>query len=389
MYDFVIAGARCAGASLAGFLGRQGYRVLLIDKYASPGPALSTHIIGETGVYERLGILDKMENSGAPAITRMRVDLNGSVFESDLVVTSRVIGLRRELLDRYLLDSALSHPSVTLLTETRVIGPLLDGDGRASGFRCANKDGTVRNYYGQVVIGADGARSLTARLLGARQQEGTPLNHCAVTYVYASQIEPLALPAVEWYWKDDSVVLCNPIDRSMHCIALMTDRIRLSGDKDSLNSLIREKLQGIRTLAPRLRRMQVEGGPRGIGPLGSHIRQCYGDGWALVGDAAAYLHPIAGVGIDNAVCCAEYLAQELSEYKEGRKTWQEAMTAYEEKLHERVRPQYEHSLVTLRRRFEPLSDEGEERLRMLCTFPGLVKELGGRSEDVMALLTHS
>ena len=42
-YDVIIVGARVAGSSLAILLGRQGRRVLLVDRDPFPSDTLSTH----------------------------------------------------------------------------------------------------------------------------------------------------------------------------------------------------------------------------------------------------------------------------------------------------------------------------------------------------------
>jgi flavin-dependent dehydrogenase len=51
MYDAIVVGARCAGASTAMLLARKGHRVLLIDRDSFPSdmPA-STHMVWHAGV---------------------------------------------------------------------------------------------------------------------------------------------------------------------------------------------------------------------------------------------------------------------------------------------------------------------------------------------------
>lgn len=46
MYDVVVVGARCAGASIAMLLARQGHRILMIDKDSrGTDMAHSTHFV--------------------------------------------------------------------------------------------------------------------------------------------------------------------------------------------------------------------------------------------------------------------------------------------------------------------------------------------------------
>ncbi|UFJ42393.1 NAD(P)/FAD-dependent oxidoreductase [Brevibacillus humidisoli] len=385
MYDFIIVGARCAGAALACFLGHSGYKVLLIDKYESPGPTLSTHIIGEIDVYDLLGIREKMETAGAPQMKRMRVDLEGSVMESDMITTPRAISLRRELFDAILLEKVYDFSSVTVLLTTRATD-LLVQHNQVCGVACQQTDGSSLTFYARAVIGADGRDSLVARAVRAEMMQTTDENHLDVVYAYLANVDPLPLPTVEWYWHGQDVTICNPIDQGLHCIALMMPSEVLSGWKDSLIQRYLERISRLQTLRPRLRRAEIAGRIRGVRKLVSYVRKPYGSGWALVGDAGAHLHPIAGVGIDNAVCSAQYLAEELDHYMTGKKTWQQAMEAYQHRRDERIVPQYEATLRTLARTRQHLSCESLQSLQMLCTFPSLVKALAIHSDEVLSHL---
>ena len=65
-YDAIIIGARVAGSSLAIRLGRQGKRVLLVDRDRFPSTTLSTHLLRPPAVraLARLGVLDDIEATG-------------------------------------------------------------------------------------------------------------------------------------------------------------------------------------------------------------------------------------------------------------------------------------------------------------------------------------
>ncbi|WP_235918031.1 NAD(P)/FAD-dependent oxidoreductase [Paenibacillus lutrae] len=386
MYDVIIVGARCAGAALAAFLGSRGHRILLVDQFPFPSGTNSTHILGESGVYERLGILQKMESAGAPALTRMRIDLLGTVFESDITVTQRALGLRREILDPLLLQSAARSGRVDIQLNTRVTKVLIRS-GQAAGIQCSRKDGTNVRFYGRIIVGADGRNSMVARQVQApvTAESQQPLH--GVTYAYFSRVEPLPIPAVEWYWHGSSIVINSPIDGLMHCIAYMyppAERQAMAGI--SPDSFL-EKLRAIRTLQPRLGRSEVEGAIRGIPPLKSIIRKAWGPGWALAGDAGAFLHPAAGVGIDNAVCTAEYLAEELHAFLQGRKTWEYAMETYEKQRNKRIFPQYDHSLATLDFSLQPVPEASLDTLAMLATFPSLVKKVGLQAGEILSIIS--
>ncbi|GAA4726534.1 NAD(P)/FAD-dependent oxidoreductase [Brevibacillus fulvus] len=384
MYDVIVVGARCAGASLAIFLGQKGYRVLLLDKFSAPGPTLSTHIIGETEVYEQLQVRKSMESAGAPPMTRFRVDLAGHVFESDIITTPRAISLRRELLDRILLDEAVRLPTVEVALNCRVVS-VLSSQNKVTGVHCQQADGTFRSIFGRVVIGADGRNSRIAEEVEAETTFYTEQNHHSVYFAYLSGMIPLPTPTVEWYWHGDSVLICNPLDRSLHCVAIMLPQdSTLFAGKEMSEAFLRY-LSSVKTLHPRLKDAQVQDRVRGIRRLASFMRKPYGNGWALVGDASAHLHPITGAGIDNAVCCSQYLAGQIEQYFTQKKSWPEAMSDYQKLRDQRIVPQLEASLQTLAKTKQQPSAERLQSLGMLCTFPSLVKQLANQIDSVLSL----
>ena len=77
MYDIIIVGARCAGSPTALLLARKGYRVLLVDKATFPSDTISTHYIHPTGTarLKRWGLLDQVNASNCPPISRITIDL--------------------------------------------------------------------------------------------------------------------------------------------------------------------------------------------------------------------------------------------------------------------------------------------------------------------------
>jgi hypothetical protein len=69
-FDVIVVGTRCAGASLAMLLAREGYRVLNIDRAHFPSDTLSTHFLwpGTTHFLEAWSLLDRLAATGCPRI---------------------------------------------------------------------------------------------------------------------------------------------------------------------------------------------------------------------------------------------------------------------------------------------------------------------------------
>ena len=87
MYDVIVVGARCAGASTALLLGRRGHRVLLLDRGVFPSDmALSTHLVWPRGVAQlaEWGLRESLVDSGCPPLPTARMDFGELVLEGPL-----------------------------------------------------------------------------------------------------------------------------------------------------------------------------------------------------------------------------------------------------------------------------------------------------------------
>ena len=77
MYDAIVVGARCAGASLAMLLARKGYRVLLTDRATFPSDhTMSTHLVWQNGTnrLRKWGLLDTVAASNCPPMSSFFID---------------------------------------------------------------------------------------------------------------------------------------------------------------------------------------------------------------------------------------------------------------------------------------------------------------------------
>jgi flavin-dependent dehydrogenase len=383
MYDVIIVGARCSGASLSIFLGRLGYNILLLDRAAHLGPTLSTHIIGEVDVYQNLNVDKKLNSCGSPILKRFRVNVEKHLFESDLFVTERAISVRRELLDTYLMEEVVKLPNVTVEFNFDVKDVIKKND-RIIGVTGLDKNRNQKQYHGKVVVGADGRNSTIASLVNAQIEQQSSTDELAVLYAYFSGIQPLPVGTIEWYWSKDMVAICNPIDGEKHCIALM---FHPSNFKSWCNAeVFRSKILALNTFSPRTTNLTMEGTLKGIKHIHSYIKHTHGDGWVLVGDASANIHPISGVGIDNAICTSEILAVQLDKYLRNEESWKDVMIEYKKYRDERIYPHFLASQKTQTLHNKVVTKNQNSATSMLCTFPSLVKNLTIKSEDILQIL---
>jgi choline dehydrogenase-like flavoprotein len=142
MYDVIVVGARCAGATTAMLLARKGHRVLLVDRSTFPSDLrLSTHQVWQPGVaaLKRWGLLDEVTASGCPAMTTAALDVGPFTVTGTMPPAHGVreaYAPRRVVLDAILVNAAVQAGAE--LWEGCTVDGLLTGDrprGRATGPR--------------------------------------------------------------------------------------------------------------------------------------------------------------------------------------------------------------------------------------------------------------
>ena len=81
----------------------------------------------------------------------------------------------------------------------------------------------------------------------------------------------------------------------------------------------------------------------GIKRIENGYRQAWGDGWALVGDAAHYKDPSDGQGIYDALLGSKLLAQSILDWKQDGLSWDVAGEQYQHNLKEATYSTYKRN----------------------------------------------
>lgn len=360
MYDVIVVGARCAGASTALLLARKGHRVLLVDRSTFPSDLrLSTHLVWQPGVaaLKRWGLLDELAGSGCPPITTARLDvgpftLTGSIPAADGV--REAYAPRRTVLDALLVNAAV-QAGAELWEGCTVDELLTDGAGtRVRGIRGRTRGGRAVTATATVVVGADGMRSPTA----ARVQAPAYLERPARQGTYFTYWSGLPDRVNTLYPRPYRSVVTIPThdDLTLVAVSWVIDDYRA----------VRNDIEGhyhrtITEVAPELAE-QLRAGRREDRWIGaavpSYFRRPYGPGWALVGDAGYLKDPCTAQGITDAFRHAELLADALDDGLAGARPFGEALTDYERRRNAAALPMYEFTYANAA--LEPPTAQEEE-----------------------------
>jgi flavin-dependent dehydrogenase len=308
-YDAIVVGARVAGASTAMLLARQGYQVLLLDRATMPSDTLSTHAILRTGVLQltRWGLIDRVAASGAPPIGQTTLGFGADRILFDLRDHFGVESLyapRRFVLDDILVQAAV-EAGVHFLAGVGVKDLVRDREGTVNGVIAGHGD-TTTTYQARMVVGADGTHSRIARLVNSRIQHHHPPRN-TVHYAYFSGIET---PGFWFQFTPGVNAGVIPTNNSEACVFVGRSIDGLgpfrSDPEGEFHRLLRKAGSD---LAETVAEGSRTSGFRGTPGLAGFLRQAWGPGWALVGDAGYTKDPISAHGISDAFRDAELCAR--------------------------------------------------------------------------------
>ena len=373
-YDVIIIGARVAGSSLAILLGRQGKRVLLVDRDSFPSDTLSTHLLQPPAVemMDRLGVLAEVESSGLRRLGRLRTYLGDVVVEGPLRSPGAyALCARRDRLDMALIRQAVCRSGVELLERTRVHGLVWEA-GRVVGVELQTAGGPRRTVRARAVVGADGKYSRIAEWAGAERYEESPAMR-PVYYAYYRGVTPQPEPALEVFYQDGRIGFVLPMEPGIDCLVLELQPEEFPAFRADPEGRLERVFRTLPGMAVRMADAERDGPARGIRGVENYLRVPYGPGWALTGDAAYLKDPSTGTGIEDAFRQSFLLADALGAALDGA-AWEPTMAAFHRSRDEAVLPGY-RSTLAYTRAGEP-STESLSWLQAVAANAGLVRLLG-------------
>jgi flavin-dependent dehydrogenase len=340
-HDVVVVGARAAGGATALLLARMGHDVVVVERSLFPSDTLSTHSISRSGVVQlaRWGLLDQVLASGAPAIRQVTFHVAGESITrrvKDRAGVDHLVAPRRHVLDAIVADAARAAGADVRFGVT-VTGIRQDDSGRVVGVTARDPAGDPVELDARVVVGADGLRSRVARSVGASVHEARRSDGATHYAYYAGP----GWRGTEFFLGEAAFAGVFPTNNGEACIWVCSPsphaeaiRRRAASLPEAFDEMLAEAAP---ELASRLRDARRTSPVRGALRLPNQVRQAFGPGWALVGDAGYHRDPITGHGISDAFRDAELLAVALDRALEGEVYETTALAGYQRQRDEALR----------------------------------------------------
>lgn len=328
-YDAIIAGAGPGGSATAGYMGRAGLKVLLLEKATFPrdktcGDAVSGKSMRAMRDFGLIGELEKVPHGRITGVLISSPD--GSRADIPFLKNDpnrqggRGYCVRRMDTDHIFFKAAKATRGVKVAEKFQVSAVIFDGNGKAIGVRgidLSGKERQEREYYGKMTIGADSVNSQVARsVLGEGGAKLDPKHSCDAVRAYYKGVTGLTgnieihflkscMPGYFWIF---------PLENGCANVGLgiLSDDLQKMIKKDgrSLVGIMNDAIENDPAIKGRFADAKIDGKLTGWRlPFGSKRRKIAGNGWMLVGDAASLVDPFSGEGIGNATMSGRLAAQ--------------------------------------------------------------------------------
>ncbi|HVH62598.1 MAG TPA: FAD-dependent monooxygenase, partial [Candidatus Dormibacteraeota bacterium] len=209
-----------AGSSVAIRLAQQGRKVLMVDRDTFPSDTLSTHALNFTTIesLSRLGVLQRIEAAGFRRLYRHRAWVDDICIDVPAGPRGAYsLAPRRKVLDQILIERAVEC-GAEFIERARVESLIVDS-GNVAGAVVQRIGGERFEVRAKVVVGADGKSSSVAKWVAAEKYDERPFGR-PIYYAYCHGLEPLADPAIEFFFESNRVGFCLAMRPDEHCLVI-------------------------------------------------------------------------------------------------------------------------------------------------------------------------
>jgi len=291
--DLVVIGAGPVGAALAMLLARSGRRVTLLDRATFPRDKACGEGLLPSGVRVLRDLGLDLAQLGFPALRGVRYRSAGGRSAAAPFRNGCGRGVRRVTLDAVLAERAAATPGVHFHPGCPLVA--IARDRRGIEVRTG-----LGSLWARALVGADGLRSTTARLLGRARPPRGPARYGVVGHLACDRMPPEVVVTL----LGEVEVYTAPTGRDELLVALLGSRKALFPDGGVL-----DRFRAVVERAhPELAGAPLRGRLRGAGPFRVRARPVAGEGVFLAGDAAGFTDPLTGDGIAAGLAQAEVLA---------------------------------------------------------------------------------
>ena len=337
-FDIAIIGAGPAGCACALALHESGLRVVMLDKDIFPRDKICGDAIPGLAFKAMSKINPKWEFVMRQLIDKEDIRTAKIYAPNNKIITldwvTYAYNSKRLNFDNFLFQLVKKETSTTIF-ENKRLQKVVVGNG---GVHCQFQDNLL--IHATIVIGCDGANSMVMRQLGSIELQNAP--SCAAVRAYYHGIEELKEGVNEFHFFKDLMpgyFWIFPLENGWANVGFGILNTKASKNKNKLK--LRDTLDIITktlpSIAPRFKNAQLMDSTKGFAlPLGTQKLPISGHRFMLCGDAASLINPLQGHGIDNAMWCGLFAAQQATECFKKNNFEASFMAQYDEAVYKKI-----------------------------------------------------
>jgi flavin-dependent dehydrogenase len=250
------------------------------------------------------------------------------------------VGPRRAVIDRILLEAAIAAGAE--VSDGFAVEEVLTGDGRVTGVRASSaRTGKHISVDAHLTIGADGRHSRIAESVRAPFSVEVP----SLTCWYFSYWSGVPMDGIELRAAGRRASFIFPTNDDLTAVftAWPIDEYP-TVRRDPAEQMLAALELSSPELAERVRAGQREERMYGTPDVPNYLRQAWGPGWALVGDAGCHKDPMLALGMAHALRDAELLATAVDSGLSGAQPLDQALSEFEVRRNAATLPEFEENL---------------------------------------------
>ncbi len=339
--DVIVIGAGPAGTTAASLLARRGRDVRIFDKSVHPRFHIGESLLpNNLSIFERLGVLEDVRQIGVykPAAEFITVSGKRQVFPF-----SRALGdtpphayqVRRSELDEILARNCQAA-GARLEEGCEVVDVAAQSGGTLHRVTIQRKSGASETIMGRYVLDASGRDVFLARKNGWHQR-----NRRHASAAIFSHFENVAVREgedagnISVYWFEHGWAWMIPLRNGVMSVGAVCRPDYLKHRRSSPETFLMDTLRSIPDARERLRNAQAVAPTHVTGNYSYSSSTMVGDGYALIGDAYAFVDPVFSSGVYLAMNSAErsvpmieaWLDENLPQYRRERKAYERRVAA--------------------------------------------------------------